>query len=370
MKTKIQSLFVGLALLAGIHPTFAQQPIVITSFSQNGVLTCTNLSPGSTATIQWASSVNGTWSDLFDMTVASNRTIVASVPMFYRVLGIAASTNNAPADMSLIPAGSFTMGDTLDGDGLAFPTNIYVSAFRMDVNLVSYSLWETVYAYATSRGYQFDYGGDGKAMDHPVQTVAWYDVVKWCNARSEKAGLQPVYYTDAGQVYKYGNLDLTVINVHWAANGYRLPTEAEWEKAARGGLSGKRFPWGNTINESQANYSSSPSLYYDVNTYSGYNTNFDSGDYPYTSPVGYFAPNGYGLNDMAGNVYVWCWDWYSVPYGQPTASDPTGPSSGGGRVIRGGAYFSYAYDARCASRGYDNPNTADDFIGFRCVRRP
>ena len=79
--------------------------------------------------------------------------------------------------------------------------------------------------------------------------------VKWSNARSQQAGLTPVYYTDAGltQVYTNGEM-CTTVYVNWAANGYRLPTEAEWEKAARGGLSGQRFPWGNTISESQANY--------------------------------------------------------------------------------------------------------------------
>ena len=131
----------------------------------------------------------------------------------------------------------------------------------MDVNLVSWSQWTNVYAYATNHGYRFFtnthdgvYQAAGKAWNHPVQTVNWWDTVKWSNARSEQAGLVPVYYTDAGLTQVYTNGEPTTLYPNWAANGYRLPTEAEWEKAARGGLSGQRFPWGDSISESQANY--------------------------------------------------------------------------------------------------------------------
>ena len=282
---------------------------------------------------------------------------------------------NPPAGMTLIPAGSFTMGNYLiNGSSItndpdimdANPTNVYVSAFYMDVNVVSYSQWQTVYNWATNSGYVFS-RGSGKAPNYPVMSVTWYDTVKWCNARSQQAGLTPVYYTDAGltQVNTNGLVDAVYVN--WTASGYRLPTEAEWEKAARGGLSGQRFPWGDTISESHANYYGETDIFsYDLGP-NGFNViGTVGGTSPATSPVGSFTANGYGLYDMAGNVFEWCWDWYGTPYAG--GSDPHGPTSGSYRVFRGGDWSDFAYISRCAYRYYGYPSESSYLYGFRCVK--
>lgn len=246
----------------------------------------------------------------------------------------------------------------------------------MDTNLVTYSQWQTIFAYATNIGYTFDDAGSAKnnATNQPIQSINWYDAVKWCNARSQNAGLTPVYYTDPAFTRTYTNGDTDSVYPNWTANGYQLPTEAEWEKAARGGLSGERFPWGTTISESRANYEGDTEDYsYDLGP-DGYNSNFNTGAQPFTSPVGYFAANGYGLNDMAGNVQEWCWDWYGTPYGQPTTNNPTGPSGPSPldpyRIVRGGFWGFYANFTRCANRGRSTPAAAANNTGFRCTKSP
>ena len=277
---------------------------------------------------------------------------------------LAAASPQAVASSSfvLIPAGEFIMGDTLDGDQNAPPHRVYVSEFYLQKTEVSKAEWDSVRTWAASHGYPDLAEGAGKAADHPVEVVSWWDTVKWCNARSEQEELNPCYTVD-GAVMRSGT---TEPSVNWTATGYRLPTEAEWEKAARGGLSGKRFPWGDTISHSQANFTNHGGETYQTGT-SGIHPIAGAGSRPFTSPVGSFPANGYGLYDMAGNLWEWGWDLKGGDLTHPQ-TDPRGASSGTKRVIRGGAWDCYAEGTRCACRRHFEPGPAVGGIGFRPAR--
>jgi formylglycine-generating enzyme required for sulfatase activity len=304
-------------------------------------------------------SVKSHWQAL--KTILCGLTLLASVSVY---------ASPSSKGMAAITNGWFLRGDANDANANGdAPTNqVFVSAFQMDTNLVSVALWQQVYNYAmnTNQNYGFTANaGVGTAANHPVHTVSWYDAVKWCNARSEMEGLQPCYYTDANRtsVYRSGVVVLATNFVNWTATGYRLPTEAEWERAARGGINGTRFPRGsNTISQADACYTTQIAKQtYDlgpVKTQTG------------TVPVGSFPPNGYGLYDMAGNIREWCWDWYAKTYYTTSSTNnPQGPASGGSsRVIRGGDWAVNAAPLRCAARDEYVPSVTNAYIGFRCVR--
>jgi sulfatase modifying factor 1 len=359
----------------------------ITGFTSSGLLTWTNAAVSNDCTVEWLGSlgVSNVWQPFVNYPVISP---VCQVQVFV-------PTWPAPTGMSFLVTTRFQMGNCMDtNEGYAdeLPLrNVYVTPFFMDQVEVCKALWDNVYGWATNHGYGFDNVGFGKGPDYPVGSVNWYDTVKWCNARSEKESLMPAYNTyeyvldEFGDpigtnivVYREGSLDITAAQVNWVADGYRLPTEAEWELAARGGTAGNRFPWPetDTITQTNANYYSSwdggaPYYPYDVNEVEGSPFGLVFGVDHFTSPVGVFLPNAYGLSDMAGNVSEWCWDWYGFAYyATGDATDPKGPDadSGSGRVVRGGSGESGAFEARCSARSANGAGGSLSGVGFRCVR--
>lgn len=244
--------------------------------------------------------------------------------------------------MVLIPSGYFQMGSPpseIGRDEDEGPVHkVYVDAFYIDKYEVTQRDFEALMGYNPS---------EFKDPEKPVENVSWVEAARYCNARSRKEGLTP-YYNEGAEGLDY----------NFEANGYRLPTEAEWEKAARGGLVGKRYPWGDEIDESKANYA------------------YITG----TKPVGSYPPNGYGLYDMAGNVWEWCNDWYGKTYYKESPTkNPKGPGQGRYHVVRGGGWSEpprvissrrAAADCRSANRSFVPVGRKHNYIGFRCVRRP
>ena len=300
----------------------------------------------------------------------------------------AASAWLVPEGMVLIPEGPFEMGDTF-GEGYADECPVHavkVSAFCMDRCEVSKALWDKVCAWAVTNGYEFSGPGAGKAPNHPVHSVDWYDCVKWCNARSEMEGRPPAYYTRSlarrfgpgspfePAVLRTGRTAILQDEyVSWRT-GYRLPTEAEWEKAARGGAKGRRFAWanGDTIDHDRADYRSMSSCSNDVSLTREFHPTYAAGEYPYTCPVDAFPPNEYGLYNMAGNVWEWCWDWHADnDYARSWPSDPRGyigsKDDDNLRSGRGGSWYGSGDACRVAYRGFMRPRMKADFIGFRTI---
>ncbi|MDR1787349.1 MAG: SUMF1/EgtB/PvdO family nonheme iron enzyme, partial [Treponema sp.] len=251
---------------------------------------------------------------------------------------------------------------------------VSLSAFEMAKYETTYELWYEVRTWALNHGYTFyrpgQEGHDGtpgaaptSAKTEPVTMVSWRDVIVWCNAYSEKEGKTPVYYTDAGfstplRVSTFSSVDEENPSpgsednpyVKWDASGYRLPTDLEWELAARGGDP------------------TNPAWNY---TYAGSNTIGDVAWYNgnaggATHPVRAKAANRLGLYDMSGNVQEYCWDWFS---GTITASTPlTGKVSysSAGRSIKGGSFYNGATTSVVTDRNYAMiPRSAGYNCGFR-----
>lgn len=289
---------------------------------------------------------------------------------------------NFEREMVLVPAGKFVMGEGDAGVAHVAPEHgVNLDAFYMDKYEVTRGDWRRVASWANANGYDlplslkvYDYV---PADNHPAVPITWYDAIKWSNARSEMEGLVPAYYLDAEAktVYRTGVVDLSNAHVNWSGNGYRLPTEAEWEYAARGNLVGKQYPWGDASMISRGNsWQNLVSL------------GQEHTPYPITRPVGHFdgsqavaagtsasdTANGFGLYDMAGNAHEWVWDW-DASYQAAEDFNPHGPDvkpSHGNRMLRGGSWWNNNVDSRVFHR-YAFPPAGDDpygINGFRTIR--
>jgi hypothetical protein len=247
------------------------------------------------------------------------------------------------AGMVVVPAGTAAGTDPDFGAySLAMASSLYV-----DETETTKMVWDLVYAWAVTNGYEFDNAGAGISNSHPVTTVNWYDCVKWCNARSELEGLEPCY-TLGGATFKSGN---QVPDLDIGATGYRLPTGDEWEYAARAGTS-TRFYWGNQVTHDEANYFSAATYPYDTSSTRGFHPDHGP-EWPFPFAPGKFAPNGFGLYEVAGNVAEWCWD--EVP-------------ADGSRQQRGGSWIDGAEYIRSGSGFSQLPSQGDIYSGFRSVR--
>lgn len=257
-----------------------------------------------------------------------------------------ASLGSAPSGFVLVPAGSFMMGSPDTEAGRSSDEGplheLRLSVFYLSMFEVTFDEYDA-YCAATGKPRPNDQGwGRGRS---PVINVSWNDAVEYCNWRSMKEGIKPCYA-----------ISETSVSCDFNAKGYRLPTEAEWEYAAKGGPAAE----GLALN---AVYAGSASLD-QVAWHAG-----NSGKR--THPVGEKAANALGLFDLAGNVWEWCWDLYAGDsYSKSPATDPTGASSGSLRVIRGGSWNAGASYARSANRDYYIRGTRAGNLGFRVLYRP
>jgi len=264
-------------------------------------------------------------------------------------------------EMVRISGGSFQMGESDTSTFINYGNKpvhtVTLSSFSIGKYEVTQELFYAVMG--TNPSYFTAANGRGSEIGEtdakrPVENVSWYDAIVFCNKLSIIEGLTPAYSINGktnpvewGSVPEYRDEAWDSVIIASGSNGYRLPTEAQWEYACRAGTT---TPWHSGTEEALGNYA-------------WYSTN--SGDK--THEVGKKLPNAFGLYDMHGNVLEWCWDWYG-DYSSEAQTNPLGASSGSSRVRRSGGWGSPAVLVRSVIRGYDGPSGRDDYIGFRLAR--
>ncbi len=253
--------------------------------------------------------------------------------------------------LKLIPAGAFMLGspdDDKEAEKDEEPSHrVRISKpFYLGVYEVTQGQYEAVMgnnpSYFSANGGGKDRVAGQSTFRYPVERVSWLEAIQFCNKLSEMKGKKPFYEVDGKEIRV----------PDWNGQGYRLPTEAEWEYACRATASTPTlFSFGDKALEL--------GLY-------GW---FDGNSEQRTHPVGQKRPNGFGLYDMHGNVFEWCWDWYSEGhYNKSAADDPTGPARATSRVIRGGGWSYIPRFIRTAYRSRYTPVNRGNFLGFRVAR--
>lgn len=258
-----------------------------------------------------------------------------------------------PSNMIYVSGGTFDMGsETGDNDELPVHpislTNFYIAKHE-----TTQGEWEEIMGYNPASD-----SGFGEGNQYPVFFVSWYDIMVYCNKKSVKEGLTPCYTKDGeANTELWGNVPTAEDSIQWdniicdwSANGYRLPTEAEWEYAARGGRSSQHYTYSgsNIMNEVAWNANNSMSK---------------------AHLVGTKANNELGIYDMSGNVYEWVWDWYGPYSASNSQINPSGPETGLYHVGRGGAWFGSVKGCKTTYRNYFSPSGKNKRFGFRVARK-